>query len=219
MNYTRKITNTIIVVERGNMKKQIYISADYSKESGDRDVVDTLNGWSNDKLHSIEFVDMAKVVSGSVAQDSDCRPCDLKKEFNRQINASSIVICVVGDKTASRKGGSECSRVKTNQFYYPCTPYKQNTNGSKFCNKNGYYLPSSDVKEINSYSYLRHEFEQAKNKNKTIIILYNSTRNELSWLPSYMKGYEASAIPFWVIDNYGRKIGNYFKVKEVLGYE
>ena len=32
---------------------------------------------------------MAKVVSGSVSVDDDCRPCDLKAEFNRQINASS----------------------------------------------------------------------------------------------------------------------------------
>lgn len=30
---------------------RVYISADYSEESGDREVVEVLNKWSNDKLH------------------------------------------------------------------------------------------------------------------------------------------------------------------------
>jgi hypothetical protein len=54
-----------------------------------------------------------------------------------------------------------------------------------------------DIGNINEYSYLRHEFEQAKKRNKTIIVVYNSTRKETGWLPSYMSGYESVAIPFW----------------------
>ena len=76
------------------MKKRVYISADYALDSGDRDVVALLNTWGQDDLHKVEFVDMAKVVSGSVSNNSDCRPCDLKAEFNKQINASSIQIVV-----------------------------------------------------------------------------------------------------------------------------
>ncbi len=90
------------------MSKRVYISADYSNDSGDRNVVDTLNKWGTDNLHKVDFIDMAKVVSGSISKDPDCRACDLKKEFNQQINASSAVIFVVGDKTASRKAGSNC---------------------------------------------------------------------------------------------------------------
>ena len=203
------------------MRKQIYISADYSEEFGDRDVVEVLNRWGNDDKHVVNFIDMSKVVSGSVSEDSDCRPCDLKKEFNRQINASSAVIFVVGDKTASRTAGSSCSRTEPNQFLYTCTPYKQNAKANKFCKKSliGYYGYNTDVNEINSYSYLRHEFEQAKKKDKQIIIVYNSTRHESNWLPTYMKGYESYAMPFWTIDYYGRKVGNYTQIKEVLGYE
>ena len=202
------------------MSKQVYISADYSEDQGDRNAVDTLNSWGSDNLHIVNFIDMSKVVSGSVSKDPDCRPCDLKKEFNNQINASSAVIFVVGDKTATRTAGSGCSRANNNQYVYTCTPYKQNTNGYKYCKKTfvPYYRDDSDVNEINSYSYLRHEFEQAKKRNKTIIIVYNSTRSELNWLPSYMKGYESNAIPFWTIDAYGRKVGNYSKIKEALGY-
>jgi len=203
------------------MGKRIYISADYSEEQGDRDVVNALNEIGMDDYHIVDFVDMSKVVSGSVSRDPDCRPCDLKKEFNSQINASSVVAFIVGDRTKYRTAGSSCSRAKSNQYSYTCTPYKQNTNGIKYCNKyassNNWY--NSDVDEINDYSYIRHEFEQAKEKNKQIVILYNSTRYESNWLPSYMSEYENCAIPFWKIDSYGRKVVNYSKLKEVLGYE
>ena len=77
--------------------------------------------------------------------------------------------------------------------------------------------PNDDVGCINSYSYLRHEFEQAKKKKRNIIILYNSTRNEFSWLPFYMDGYEANAYPFWTTDSNGRRVGNYNVVKQALG--
>ena len=32
---------------------------------------------------------MAKVVSGSVSKDPDCRICDLKREFNQQIKGNN----------------------------------------------------------------------------------------------------------------------------------
>ena len=197
------------------MNKQIYISADYANDDGDKEVVDMLNNWGRDNLHSINFIDMSKVASGSVSKNSDCRPCDLKAEFNRQINASSLVIFVVGNKTGARTAGNSCTRADKSKFLYSCTPYKQNANGSKFCTKISapYYGYENNVDEVNSYSYLRHEFEQAKKRNKPIIIVYNSTRYESNWLPSYMKGYENNAFPFWTIDFYGRKIGNYPRLK------
>ena len=71
------------------MSKRVYISADYSESNGDRAVVDELHKWGKDKLHKVDYVDTAEVVSGSVSENSDCRPCDLKKEFNSQIIVSS----------------------------------------------------------------------------------------------------------------------------------
>ena len=204
------------------MSKRVYISADYSEDSGDRDVVDLLNNWGKDNYHKTDFVDMAKVVSGSVSNNDDCRPCDLKKEFNSQINASSAVIIVVGDKTASRTAGSSCSRAGENSNVgISCTPYKQNTNGTKNCKVTSTSTPGAndDVGSINSYSYLRHEFEQAKKKNRTIIVIYNSLRKEKSWLPWYLDDYEDVAQPFWVKDAYGNKVGNYRFIKQELGYE
>lgn len=202
------------------MSKQVYISADYAKDSGDRDVVEILNKWATDNKHKVDFVDMSKVVSGSVSKEPDCRICDLKKEFNKQINASSAVIFVVGDKTASREAGSTCSRAGQAQIYCTCTPYKQNTNGLRPCKVPTTTTPGidDDVGNINAYSFLKHEFEQAKKRNKDIIVVYNSLRKESNWLPTYMKEYEAIAVPFWTTNAFGEKVGNYNYIKGVLGY-
>ena len=203
------------------MAKHVYISADYDWDNGDRNVVDELNKWGKDDLHKVDFVDMAKVVSGSVSNDPDCRPCDLKAEFNRQINLSSVVIFVIGDKTAKRTSGSYCRRNYTEWNNCICTPYKQNPNGSKYC-KHFFTSPGDsigDVGNINTYSYLRHEFEQAIRKNKQILIIYNSKYKQPSWLPSYMSSYEKEAIPFWTTNWKGEKVGDYHLIKKALGYE
>lgn len=203
------------------MTKRIYISADYSEEQGDRDVCEELSKWGKDNYHSLDFVDMAQVVSGSVADDNpDCRSCDLKAEFNQQISKSSIVLFVIGDKTAYRTAGSSCKR---NGYSYPywtleCTPYKQNSKGSSKCKVSQTYpATSGDVGNINSFSYLRHEYEEAKRKGKKIVVVYNSTRREASWLPCYMEECENIAVPFWTIDKRGNKVGNYPLIKVLLG--
>ena len=202
------------------MSKQVYISADYDIDNGDRNVVETLNKWGTDNLHKVDFIDMSKVVSGSVSKDPDCRPCDLKAEFNRQINASSAAIFIVGDKTSSRTAGSGCSRNGNAQRDCSCTPYKQNAYGSKICRVLQTFSPGTDddVGNINTYSYLRHEFEQAMHRKKPIIVVYNSLRKESSWLPFYMKDYEADAQPFWTTNYLGQRVGDYAYIKQVLGY-
>lgn len=202
------------------MSKRVYISADYAEGNGDRNVVDELHKWGNDNLHKVNFCDTAQVASGSVALNSNCRSCDLKNEFNRQINVSSAVIFVIGDKTATRTAGSSCSRM-TIGAGCQCTPYKQNANGSTFCKWFTISTPgpNDDVGEINSYSYLQHEFEQAKKKGKTIIIVYNSLCKQPGWLPSYMKDYEEMAQPFWKYNALGNKVGNYEHIKKALGNE
>lgn len=107
------------------MSKRVYISADYDSDSGDRNVADELNKWGPDNYHKVDFIDMATVVSGSVSNDADCRICDLKAEFNNQINASSAVIFVVGDKTGSRAAGSACERNKKKLWQCSYTHHKQ----------------------------------------------------------------------------------------------
>jgi hypothetical protein len=198
---------------------RVYISADYADKSGDREVVDLLNIWGSDNKHKVEFVDTARVNSGSVSKNPDCRSCDLKLEFNRQINASSYVIVIIGDKTAQRTAGSGCERNYKSQYECLCTPYKQNSNGSKFCKVGSTVSAGDDVGSINSYSYIRHEFEQAKKRGKKILVLYNSIYKQPKWLPSYMSDYEDVAFPFWTTNAFGDRVGNYQYIKRALGYE
>lgn len=205
------------------MGMQVYISADYSEYNGDRNVVEILHKWSDDNLHVVDYVDTAEVVSGSVSDDPDCRVCDLKEEFNRQINASSAIIFIVGDKTASRVAGSTCKRHGlSKEFYCDCTPYKKNANGLVPCKLNGHTLihpgANDDVGKVNRYSFIEHEFRQAVKKKKTIIVVYNSVKKQPGWLPSYMSDYVDIAQPFWIKGSNGEKIGNYYFIKQALGY-
>lgn len=201
------------------MSKRVYISADYSIQNGDREAVDELHRWGKDNLHKVDYVDTAEVVSGSVSADSDCRPCDLKKEFNSQINASSAVIFIIGDETASRTAGSVCKR-QANGVGCDCTPYKQNSQGTKTCKWVSTSTPGAndDLGNINTFSYLEHEFRQAKRKGKTIIVVYNSLNKQPSWLPDYMSDYESEACAFWIRNALGNKVGNYAYIKKALGY-
>lgn len=200
------------------MSKRVYISADYDSNNGDQEVVQELTKWGRDNLHIVDFIDMAEVRSGTVANNPDCRICELKAEFNRQIKASSAAIFVVGDKTSTRTAGEGCERMRKNWSECYCTPYKQNANGLKLCKFFITSTPSAnECGNINSFSYLRHEFEQAKISSTPIIIVYNSTRNETNWLPSYMNGYENKARPFWKYEN-GKKVGDYLYIKEALGF-
>lgn len=201
------------------MSKQVYISADYDPRNGDRDVVNEICKWCEDPGRKLAFYDTANPSCGSVSADSDCRPCDLKKEFNSQINASSAVIFVVGDKTAQRTAGSSCKRMGQ-QGICACTPYKQNVNGTKWC-KYSATCPATgpDIGNINDYSYLEHEFRQAVQRNKNIVIVYNSLNYQSSWLPSYMSGYADEAHPFWTKNSFGNRVGDYQYIKKALGYE
>lgn len=198
----------------------MYISADYEENSGDRDVVEELHRWGEDDLHKVDYVDTASSPAGSVSENPDCRACDLKREFNDRINASSAVIFVVGDKTAIRAAGSGC-RWTIDGPGCSCTPYKHNSGGTKACKVSNVVEPGphDDYGEVNSLSYLQHEFEQAKKKGKTIIIVYNSLYKQVKWLPAYMCDYESDARPFWKKDECGRKVGDYTCIKQALGYE
>ena len=199
------------------MTKHVYISADYDPGNGDRAVAAQLQKWGSDNLHGTDFIDMAEVVSGSVTKtDPDCRACNLKAEFNRQINASSAVVIIVGDKTADRSAGSDCPRARMSWSSSSCTPYKGNFGGRKSCRKVSQPNSGPDVCEVNEYSYLRHEFEQAKARNKKLIVVYNALNKQVGWLPPYLRGYEQQAIPFWKRDWNGNIVGNYEAIKKAL---
>ena len=55
-----------------NYEQTSLISADYDQLYGDRNVVEELNKWGSDSLHKVDFIDMSKVSSGTVANGDDC---------------------------------------------------------------------------------------------------------------------------------------------------
>lgn len=67
------------------MGKQVYISADDSESDGDRDVVEKLNQWGGATtfIKWILLIRQGSHGGGSVSNETDCRICDLKTEFNR----------------------------------------------------------------------------------------------------------------------------------------
>lgn len=199
------------------MNKWVYISADYDEDSGDQDVIEELNRWSNDRRFKVSFTDTAQVASGSVTKNPDSRACDLKDEFNRQINASSSVIIIIGDKTRFRTAGDICPRATQGQSSSACTPYKGRTR--KPCKISVRPADGDDISKVNTYSYIRHEFEQAKKRGKNIVVVYNSLNNMSSWLPSYMNDYKDAAHPFWKKDDDGEKVGDYEFIKKALGFD
>lgn len=145
----------------------------------------------------------------------------MKREFNAQINASSAVIFIIGDRTSSRTAGSSCGRLQYGAGC-GCTPYKQNVNGRTYCKVTGSVStpgPDEDYGPINPCSYLKHEFMQAVKKEKEIIIVYNSVIRQPQWLPSYMKDYEEIAHPFWKRNHINDTVGDYQFIKQALGYE
>ena len=167
------------------MSKKVYISADYDQLNGDHNVVEKLNKWGEDNLHKVDFIDMSKVSSGSVANSNDCRICDLKAEFNRQINASSAAIFVVGNMTASRTAGSGCERISKEQWKCTCTPYKQNTNGVKACRFSSISISgeNDNYGEINACSYLGMNLNSPQRRKKqslSYIILH--VMNQIGFL-------------------------------------
>ena len=132
------------------------------------------------------------------------------------IPASMCRIFIIG--LLSPKIFVPASLIKMQQFP-PGTPYKQNANGLSYCKVLNIPTSYYDVNPVNNYSYLRHEFEQAKKKEKTIIVAYNSLYKQPSWLPWYMSAYANNAQPFWIKNVWGNKIGNYSFIKKALGYE
>lgn len=193
------------------LKRRIYISADYDPISGDRQIIEKLYAWRDSGRHNIWFTDTAGVASGSVSQSPDCRICELKLEFNKQINSSSLVLFIVGDRTAARCAGKACRNPDG-----LCTPYKGNTNGRQLC-KYPYAQTdrSGNVGAINQYSYLEHEWRQAVQREKNIAIIFNSSRLENKWLPKYMTECTYMSLPFWKYE-FNEKKPNYENIKNLI---
>ena len=177
------------------MNKRVFVSADwrepFDSHSWDKEVVDRIRKWKSDPRYGIDIT-CTDDVHDSVTNNSDCRRCDIKFECGDCIKNSSVVVFVVGDKTASKNAGP-CDGVS-------CSPAYSGSQ-KKFCKKTYVYNPISNWKNM---SYLEYEITTAVLSRKPILIVFNSVYRQEQWIPSWYKTLcqyhqvnELARIPFW----------------------
>ena len=129
---------------------------------------------------------------------------------------AKVFVSTVDGSYGTRGFVTDVMRNADYSYFYTCGPEPML---KAVCKVASTSPAGDDVGEINAYSYLRHEFEQAKKRKRTIIIVYNSLYKQADWLPDYMDGYDSVAHPFWVRNSRGEKVGDYQFIKEALGYD
>lgn len=177
------------------MSKRVFVSADwrepFDSHSWDKEVVDRIRKWKSDPRYGIDII-CTDDVHDSVTNNPDCRRCDIKVECGDCIKKSSVVVFVVGDKTASKNAGP-CDG-------FSCAPAYSGSQ-KKYCNKA--YIPDS-ISNWKNMSYLEFEITTAVKNRKQILIVFNSVYRQEQWIPSWYKALrqynqvnELARIPFW----------------------
>ena len=155
-----------------------FVSADwkepYDTHSWDKEVVDRIRKLGTDARYGVEIT-CTDDVHKSVIYDEDCRRCEIKEECRSKIKLSSIVIFVVGDNTA-RKAAGGCDSISCSPAYSGA--YKKNC---KYFYKN-FANPFENGRKM---SYLQYEITTAVKEKKKIILVYNSARKEVGWIPAW----------------------------------
>ena len=177
------------------MSKRVFVSADwrdpFDSHSWDKEVVDRIRKWNSDSRYGIDII-CTDDVHDSVTNTPDCRRCEIKIECGECVKKSSIVVFVVGDKTATKNAGP-CDGIS-------CSPAYSGEQ-KKFCNKAYGYNPISNWKAM---SYLEYVITTAVFYRKQILIVYNSVYRQEQWIPSwyntlcqYNQVNELDRLPFW----------------------
>ena len=164
------------------MAKRTFVSADwkepYDSHSWDKEVVDRIRKWRDDGRYGVDIICTDEVHKG-VMEKPDCRRCDIKGECGKQINSSSVVIAVIGDKTATKTAG-ECDEASCSPAYSG-----QDKKTCKYSTSPAETTAEGGVAGGNKMSYLRHEITKAASAKKSIIVVFNSMLNQTGWIPSW----------------------------------
>lgn len=183
------------------MGKNIFVSADWKDDfvnslSDDKIVVERIRTWSNSANYGVNFR-YTDAVHKSVlnSNNPDCRRCDIKLECEHQIEWSSIVIIVIGDKTKTKGSGAcdgqACSPAESWKPKVPC--------------KLVHAAPGQETNVVYyAESYLEHEIRIALTLKKKIILVFNSVNVMIDWIPQFYlseivknPNLELCRVPFW----------------------
>lgn len=139
-------------IEDMRYRTKTYIAADWD---GDKDLVDKLYEWNNNRNLALSFVNVHEVTQCS----DDTLNCNIKKSLRQRLNITKTFVLIVGEKTASLRSGKCCC----------CNYYQSFLTIEPKCNK-GYH--------IDNRSYVQYECEMAVKDFddgllKNIVVIYN----------------------------------------------
>ncbi len=174
------------------MRKRVFVSADWKEpfdsHSWDKEVVDRIRKWKNDSRYGIDII-CTDDVHKSVIENIDCCRCDIKKECEKYIKSSSVVVFVVGDNTGSKKAGI-CDGISCSPAYSRLQKRRCKLFLTKF--------------NWMGMSYLEYEITTAILEKKDIVLVFNSVYKQESWIPTWYKNLlrnynvkELCRIAFW----------------------
>lgn len=166
-------------------RTRTYIAGDWEN---DKDAVDQLHKWNNDKRLNLSFTDAHDLKQ---ARDSSLN-CSIKRSLAERLNASKIFVLIVGDKTNSLRAGS-----------------------CQYCeSKNHLFETCSRGNTIDHRSFIEYECEKAVKDGLKIIVLYKSTFVDKQKCPKILRhsGYHTAML----YESYGRYYWNYQAVEEVF---
>ena len=166
-------------------RTRTYIAADFDH---DKDAVDKINEWNNNKYLSLSFTSAHDLQSSS---DSSLY-CSIKASLKHRMDGSNKFVLIVGEHTKNlTKGGCQnCSSY--NSYTYSCA--------------RGY---SKDYR-----SYIEYECDKAVEAGIEIIVLYNSTKIDKSKCPKAVRDLGIHSAMVYYKD--GKNYWDYQAVKNAL---
>ncbi|MBR0541464.1 MAG: TIR domain-containing protein [Clostridia bacterium] len=139
-------------------RTRTYIAADFDH---DKDAVDQLYSWNNNKHLSLSFTDAHDLQK---SYDSSLY-CSIKSSLKYRLDGSKTFVLIVGDNTASvTKGGCQY-----------CSSYNSHTYA---CGR-GY--------SVDYRSYIEYECDEAVKAGIKIVVLYKSTKIDKSKCPKAVR--------------------------------
>ena len=139
-------------------RTKTYIAADWD---GDKNAVDKLYEWKNNRLLSLDFHDAHDLTQ---ARDSSLN-CSIKRSLATRLDASKTFVLIVGNNTKTVRSGS-----------------------CQYCNSyNSYTGSCARQYNVDYRSYIEYECDKAVRDGLKIVVLYNATSIDKSKCPDAVK--------------------------------
>ncbi len=167
-------------------RTRTYIAGDWD---GDQDLISKLYEWNDSNSLGLHFVDAHDLTQ---ARDTSLR-CSIKKSLAQRLNASKMLVLIVGNQTNSLTQGS-------------CVYCRSYNSKNRTCARS---------LNVDYRSYIQYECEKADRDELKIVAIYNATKIERSNCPEVLR-YKGIHIRGHFKDLDGRCYWNYGEIKEAI---